>query len=202
MQCAQGPSCHLDTRSFRRLQALRELLRTCPLRPHAGIDTMKRKPSPGEPDEAIIIPEPTSESRNQLQQSTFVIAALLLSPSIGFCWWLMLVSFVVAYHYALFVVRSWRRPLECSLLSVETVGFALTTGFQLVLLAGVALWCLSLTPAHLFMPTAADLWMPYAIHDPLHMTQTMYDPGKAATVECVRSHPVSERWELSADLAG
>lgn len=122
-----------------------------------------------------------------LQRPLFIIVALVLSPSVGFCWRLMLVSFLSAYYYALFVERSYRPPRDCGLLSFPMAQFAFNTAVKLSILAGLTVWCLSLTPVHIFAPTATDAWTPYTIHDPLRMTETMYDAGKETTLEFVGS---------------
>ena len=85
-----------------------------------------------------------------LQRPLFIIVALVLSPSVGFCWRLMLVSFLSAYHYALFVERSYKPPRDCGVFSFSMAQFAFNTAIKLSVLAGLSVWCLSLTPVHIF----------------------------------------------------
>ena len=120
-----------------------------------------------------------------IQRPLLIVVALALSPWVGFCWRLIIISFLSVYHYALFVKRSYEWPRHCGIFSLPMAKFAFNTAVKLTILAGLSVWCLSLTPFHIFLPTATDAWTPYAVHDPLRMTETMYDAGKETTVEFV-----------------
>lgn len=159
--------------------------------PQEKVFTMAQKRSRRDIDESIAIDDydDRGEAHGLVQHPTFVIAALVLSPYVGFCWRLMLVSFLSAYHYARFVARSCRPPRDYRPLSVRMVGFALSTALKLIGLVGMCAWSLSLTPIHVLLPTATDFWTPYSIHEPLRRTQIAYDPGEEATVEYVWTTP-------------
>ncbi|KAI0862792.1 hypothetical protein F4860DRAFT_470448 [Xylaria cubensis] len=124
---------------------------------------------------------------NLPREAALVVIIGTLSPYIGFCWWLMLISFPVTYYYTKFVISSFRPP-RGGFFSRELAKFATQTILYLILLAGMLYWCFSIAPFHIFWPTAIDLWTPYRVHEPLHMTELLYDPGHSASIDIFAIH--------------
>ena len=133
-------------------------------------------------DRHLAVGSPDSGDTNPFPWS---IAVVVFSPSLGFCWRLMILSFLSLYHYSLFVFRYIRRPRTNGLHAFQDPGTAVYSVLQLSGLVALLAWCLSMTPLHVFVPTAMDAWTPYAIHEPMRMTEILYDPGPRATIECV-----------------
>lgn len=118
-----------------------------------------------------------------LWKQAFVIATIVLSPSIGFCWRLILISLLFTYFYCLFMVHSFHPPDDRRVFSLDMARFIATTISQVVVLIGLVAWCISITPIHIFAPTFMDVWTPYAVHDALRMAEVMHDAGDEAAVE-------------------
>ncbi|KAF5676590.1 nb-arc domain-containing protein [Fusarium heterosporum] len=116
------------------------------------------------------------------KEAPLVVAVGALSPHLGLCWWLMLMSFLITYYYAKFTVNSSQLP-DCSIFSYKIPKFIGKLTLKLVVLVGMLYWCFCITPFHVFAPTAMDVWTPYAVHDALRMTEVVYDPGHDASID-------------------
>ena len=131
-------------------------------------------------DRHLAVGSPDRGDNNALPWS---IAIVVLSPALGFCWRLMILSFLSTYHYSLFVLRYIRRPRNSNLHAFQIPETAAYSVLQLSGFVALLAWCLSMTPLHIFVPTAMDAWTPYAIHEPMRMTEVLYDPGAQTTIE-------------------
>ncbi|KAF2968338.1 hypothetical protein GQX73_g5221 [Xylaria multiplex] len=125
-----------------------------------------------------------------------VIGTLL--PYLGFCWWLILISLPVTSYYTKFVINSFRPPNR-GVFSLEMTQFAIKTILHLTLLAAMLYWCLSITPFHIFAPTAMDALTPYTVHDALNMTEVVIFAihGLGSTPESAWTYRLNEtkvRW--------
>lgn len=116
------------------------------------------------------------------KEAALVIVVGTLSPYLGFCWWLMLMSLPVTYYYAKFVINSFRQQRE-GISTCEIPKFAIHSLLKGLLLVGMIYWCFAITPLHLFTRTPMDAWTPYAVHEPLRMAEVVYDPGQNASIE-------------------
>ncbi|CAJ2506061.1 Uu.00g001910.m01.CDS01 [Anthostomella pinea] len=141
---------------------------------------------PLSPDEPLAIDE--FNPKKGLLKGVAVVAVIILSPSVGFCWRMIFVSFISLYYYLIFIVAQFRPPKRCRFFSVQMARFAAKTALHLAGLALLLAWCLSLTPVHIFVPTLIDYWTPYVEHDPMRMTEIVYDAGSKAAVDIFAIH--------------
>ncbi|KAI1826722.1 hypothetical protein F4861DRAFT_536768 [Xylaria intraflava] len=151
----------------------------------------ERVPTPLEgsaPGSNSLAYEPSQyDGANMRKEAALVMIVGILSPNLGFCWWLMLISLLVTYYYAVFVTSSFQPP-RCDVFSREMAKFAARTMLYLWILAGMIYWCFSITPFHIFVPTAMDVLTPYRVHEALHMTEVLHDPGRSASVDIFAIH--------------
>lgn len=119
-----------------------------------------------------------------LKEGALVVVVGVLSPQLGFCWWLMLMSLSATYYYTKFVIRS-SQPPHVALISCKMVKFATQTVAKLTVFVAMSYWCFSIMPFHIFVPTAMDAWTEYAVHKPLRMTEVLHDPSHDASMEWV-----------------
>lgn len=118
--------------------------------------------------------------QRQLHAHAFVVGCILISPIIGLCWRLMLISFYFLYYYAVFF---YSFLLDIPRAQSHLLQYAVKAVVHCIALASLVSWCISITPIHVIAPTLIDLWTPYAVHPALRTTEVMYDAGIMAAVE-------------------
>ncbi len=106
--------------------------------------------------------------------------ALFLAASCihSFYWTVTSISFCCTRLYYLGLIRVSR---SAATTAATTAAIALGWIFFVI----ATIWCLCLTPIHIFTPTLMDIWTPHLEHPPLTPVEILYDAGEKATVEYV-----------------
>lgn len=69
--------------------------------------------------------------------------------------------------------RNLRMPFR-----IWVLDFAKTAGLLVLIL-----WCLIISPIHIFIPTPMDAWTRYAEHPTFRSFEVLNDPGRSTIVE-------------------